>query len=183
MKSDSTCQQRNLVTITALDFTHIVHKSLELQVHSCEFNICCRLLGDHHERSAESGLHQGSVWCDAVCRRLDDHSDQRPSASSHGTQRAVSLCSLHQYTRGHPRPKSQVGPALLYNFGMPYRIIPSTCNQRVGGSLPPSVYAPRQGILFTIVSLDPGVVNGYLVGILFFHTAHRDVQCNVLCAL
>ena len=46
-----------------------------------------------------------------------------------------------------------------------YRIVLSTYNQRVGGSIPPSAYAPRQGILSTIVSLDPGVVNGYLAGI------------------
>ena len=31
--------------------------------------------------------------------------------------------------------------------------------------IPPSDYAPRQGILSTIASLDPGVVNGYLAGI------------------
>ena len=30
---------------------------------------------------------------------------------------------------------------------------------------PPSACAPRQGILSTIASLDPGVVNGYLAGI------------------
>ena len=46
-----------------------------------------------------------------------------------------------------------------------YRIVLSTYNQRVGGSSPPSVSALRQGILSTIVFLDPGVVNGYLVGI------------------
>ena len=46
-----------------------------------------------------------------------------------------------------------------------YRIVLSTCNQRVGGSSPPSASALRQGILSTIVSLDPGVVNGYLAGI------------------
>ena len=37
----------------------------------------------------------------------------------------------------------------------------------IGGSVvrsQPSAYAPRQGILSTIVSLDPGVLNGYLVG-------------------
>ena len=45
-----------------------------------------------------------------------------------------------------------------------YRIVLSTCNQRVGGSSPPSASAPRQGILSTIVSLDPGVVDGYLAG-------------------
>ena len=45
------------------------------------------------------------------------------------------------------------------------RIVISTYNQRVDGSSPPSVYALRQGILSTIVSLDPGVVNGYLAGI------------------
>ena len=28
--------------------------------------------------------------------------------------------------------------------------------------VPPGTYAPRQGILLTVVSLDPGVVNGYL---------------------
>ena len=28
----------------------------------------------------------------------------------------------------------------------------------------PSAYTPRQGILSTIVSLNPGVLNGYLVG-------------------
>ena len=27
--------------------------------------------------------------------------------------------------------------------------------------VPPGAYAPRQGILLTVVSLDPGVVNGY----------------------
>ena len=46
-----------------------------------------------------------------------------------------------------------------------YRIMLSTYNQRVGGSIPPSAYVLRQGILSTIVSLDPGVVNGYLAGI------------------
>ena len=34
-------------------------------------------------------------------------------------------------------------------------------NQRVGGSSPPSAYALRQGILSTIVSLNPSAVNGY----------------------
>ena len=48
---------------------------------------------------------------------------------------------------------------------MAYRIVLSISNQRVGGSIPPSVYAPGQGILSTINSLNPGVVNGYLVGI------------------
>ena len=46
-----------------------------------------------------------------------------------------------------------------------YEIVLSSYNQRVGGSSPPSASARRQGILSTIVSRDPGVVNGYLVGI------------------
>ena len=33
--------------------------------------------------------------------------------------------------------------------------------------VPPGTYAPRQGILFTVVSLDPGVVNGYRQEYLF----------------
>ena len=38
-------------------------------------------------------------------------------------------------------------------------------NQRVGGLTPPSASALRQGILYTCISLDPCVVNGYLAGI------------------
>ena len=43
----------------------------------------------------------------------------------------------------------------------------STHNQRVPGSRLASAIAPEQGTLTTkiIVSLDPGVVNGYLAGL------------------
>ena len=41
-------------------------------------------------------------------------------------------------------------------------------SQRVGVRIPLGAYALRQGILSTIVSLDPGVVNGYPAGIYSF---------------
>ena len=40
--------------------------------------------------------------------------------------------------------------------------------RRSGVRIPLGAYALRQGILSTIVSLDPGVVNGYPAGIYFF---------------
>ena len=63
----------------------------------------------------------------------------------------------------------------------------STCNQRVMALLVQitlGAYAPRQGILSTIVSLDPGVVNGYPAGISSFKCTVRHKvagglsQCN-----
>ena len=48
---------------------------------------------------------------------------------------------------------------------MPYWFVLSTHNQRNPGSSLDSAFARRQGILSTIVSLNPGVVNGYPAGI------------------
>ena len=54
----------------------------------------------------------------------------------------------------------------LWCIGLCPRLVPLPRNHGVGGSNLPSAYAPRQGILSTIVSLNPGVVNGYLVQVL-----------------
>ena len=40
--------------------------------------------------------------------------------------------------------------AVVSGSTVAYRIVLSTYNQRVGGSIPPSAYAPKQGILSTV---------------------------------
>ena len=45
--------------------------------------------------------------------------------------------------------------------------------RRSGVRIPLGAYALRQGVLFTIVSLDPGVVNGYPAGIYSFKRLHE----------
>ena len=59
-------------------------------------------------------------------------------------------------------------------FSFKFKCVTIVLNQRVGGSSPPSAYALRQGILSTIFSLDPGVVNGYIFRNLFLEMLQRQ---------
>ena len=55
----------------------------------------------------------------------------------------------------------------------------STCNQKVGGSNPARcVRHVRQGILSTIVCLDPDVVNGYPAGIYSFECCFALIRLH-----
>ena len=57
-----------------------------------------------------------------------------------------------------------------------YQIVFSTYNQRVRGSILPSAYTPRRGILSTFVSLDLCVVNGVPGRNLFLEVLQRHWQ-------
>ena len=60
-----------------------------------------------------------------------------------------------------------------------YRFVVSTRNQRIPEFESHSVRVPpRQGILSTIVSLNPGVVNGYLAGFFLKMPQRQLIGCR-----